>query len=110
MAIAALAGGSACGGNVVIDPEPGSTGSSGSGGDPTEGCESYCELRGATCQNSADEALCHDTCQQLAVPGARCVPEIRALFDCLDSQPVICNAIPAPCSAVVTAYTSCVGG
>lgn len=107
--LATLAGASACGGTVVIDPEPGSTGSGSSGGDPTAECASYCALRGDRCMDSSDEALCLQTCQELASPAPVCGTEIAALFDCLSSQPITCGDVPPACVDVAASYLSCAG-
>lgn len=110
VALAMLAGVSACGGSVVIDPEPESTGSAGSGGEPTAVCTTYCKARGDRCGDSTDAALCQQTCDQLESPASPCYAEIYALFDCLRKQQFSCGGLPAACDDVVAAYMSCAGG
>ncbi|WP_438022682.1 hypothetical protein [Sorangium sp. So ce233] len=129
-ALAALAWGSACGGNVVVDGMPDGSGgagaassaatstsaswattstsavaSGGGGGDLTTTCLSYCELFAATCARDLGE--CSGFCGTLLSQAPECNEHLVPVFECARTTVEQCDFPARECSVLLPAYETC---
>ncbi|AGP38749.1 hypothetical protein BE04_08145 [Sorangium cellulosum] len=126
-ALAVLALGSACGGNVVVDGMPGEgsggagatsssasgtsnvgvTSTGGGGGDARSKCLEYCEMFLPTC--GAAPGSCGDVCDQQLSTAPACNDRLAPFFDCA-IEAFNCDVIPSRCQPLLDEYDACAFG
>ncbi|WP_437313605.1 hypothetical protein [Sorangium sp. So ce385] len=127
-ALAVLAWGTACGGNVVVDGMPGegsggagatsssaswtsnvgvtSTGGGG-GGDARSKCLDYCEMFLPVC--GAAPGSCDDVCDEQLSTAPACNDRLAPFFDCA-IEAFNCDVIPSRCQPLLDEYDACAFG
>lgn len=129
-ALAGLAWGSACGGNVVIDGAPGGAGGAGAasgaatstgasaattsasasaggagGSDLATTCVSFCELFAATCGQDLGE--CGAFCGTLLSQAPECNEHLVPVFACARNTVGQCDFPARECSVLLPVYEAC---
>ncbi|XXX72992.1 hypothetical protein WMF30_35620 [Sorangium sp. So ce134] len=134
-ALAALAWGGACGGNVVVDGMPDGSGGAGAtstsaigvtststswtssvavtttgvgGGDARSRCLDYCELFLSTCGQIPGG--CGDICDDQLSTAPGCNDRLVPFFDCAMNEVFDCNVTPPRCQPFLDQYDACAFG
>ncbi|WP_437720920.1 hypothetical protein [Sorangium sp. So ce861] len=123
-ALAALAWGSACGGNVVVDGMPGEgsggagatssasgtsnvgvTSTGGGGGDVRSKCLDFCDLFLSVC--GAVPGSCGDLCDDQLSTAPACNDRLAPFFECAMDEVFDCTITPPRCQPLLAQYDAC---